>query len=175
MRFNLSTLTVVLFVAFSARSQTLPPQITAVQKYILEQDYPEVFGAAHYKTKVQNAVITDLDGDGQPEVIIHYTPNYRQSPPIVIYRVATNLDVTRVKEGFAPGPLVPLTGDYLDSHTTAEAADLDLDKQQGDVKVRRKFVESTLKQGSSIVEYINFFHFDGRAGNGTYIDMTGLA
>jgi hypothetical protein len=64
MRFTLFAFVAVVFVASSAPGQTLPPRITAVQKYILERDYPEVFGDTHYKTKVQNAVIADLDGDG---------------------------------------------------------------------------------------------------------------
>jgi hypothetical protein len=93
----------------------------------------------------------------------------------VIYRVTPDLVVTRVKEGLAPGPLAPLTGAYLDSHTLGEAADLDLAAQQGDTKVRRKFVETALGHFGDVVEYVNFIHVDSRAGTGTYIDMTGLA
>jgi hypothetical protein len=175
MRSMLWVLAIVAFAASSASGQSLPPQITAVQKYILEKDYPEVFGKTDYKTKVQNAVIADLDGDGQAEVIIHYTPHFRQSPPVVIYRVAPDLAVTRVKEGLAPGPLVPLTGAYLDSHTLGEATDLDLGGQQGDANARRKFVEAAMGQFGNVVEYTTFFHVDSRVGPGTYVDMTELA
>ena len=45
---------------------------------------------------------------------------------IVFYRIAENLEVSRVIEGLAPGPLQPLSGEYLDSHTLGAAADLDL-------------------------------------------------
>lgn len=161
--------------ATAAAGQDIPPQVAAAQKYILDKDYPEVFGDARYKTKVQHVVIADLDGDGQAEVIFHYMPHYRQSPPIVIYRVSSDMSVTRVKEGLAPGPLVPLTGDYLDSHTLGEAVDLDLGAQQSDAAVRRKFAESALQDFGSVVEYAKFFHMDHRAGTGTYIDMTGVA
>ena len=165
---------VLLAVITGAEGQDLPAPVAAVQKYILEKDYPEVFDE-QYKTKIQNVVVADLDGDGQAEVIVHYKPHYRQSPPIVIYRVAPDLNVSRVLEGLAPGPLVPLTGDYLDSHTLGEAADLDLARQQNDAAARRKFVAATLAQGASLVEFQNFFHFDSRhARAGTYIDMTGL-
>lgn len=174
MRSIFCVLAAVGFVASSAVGDGLPPQIAAVQKYILEKDYPEIFGDAHYKTKVQNAVIADLDGDGQAEVIFHFVPHYRQSPPIIIYRVTAKLDVTRVKEGLAPGPLVPLTGEYLDSHTLGGAADLDLGAQQGDAAARRKFIAVAQTNFSGVVEYANFVHVDGRKGSGTYIDMTSL-
>ena len=161
-------------IASSATGEGLPPQIAAVQKYILEKDYPEIFGVAHYKTKIQNAVIADLDGDGDVEVIIHFEPHYRQSPSLVIYHISPSFDVTRVKEGLAPGPLVPLTGTYLDSHTSGEAADLDLGTQQGDASARQKFVAVAQTHFSGVVEYANFIHVDGRKGSGTYIDMTKL-
>lgn len=163
----------------SATAQTLPPQISAVQKYILEEDYPETFGGTHYKTKIQNVVVADLDGDGQTEVIVHYMPHYRQSPPIVIYRVAPDLAVKRVSEGLAPGPLQSVTGEFLDSHTLqlGETVDMSIGGQQDDAAIRRKVAESLLKEGANVVEYVNFFHADIHPGIklGTYTDMTGLA
>jgi len=157
----------------TAQTESLPPVAVAVQKYVLEVEYPEQFGNKSYRMRAENLVIADLDGDGQREAIAHYVPHYRQSPMIVIYRVASDMTVTRVREGLAPGPLRPLTGDYLDSHAT-DAADIDIADRQTDPASRRKLVESILEQFGSVVEYANFFHVDARNGGGTYIDMTGV-
>src|SRR5690242_5459319 len=97
-----------------AGDQPVPPAISAVQKYVLEKDYPEVFAGKNYRAKVEGSVIEDLDGDGQSEVIFHFMPHYRQSPTIVIYRITKDLAVTRVTEGLAPGPLHAITDDFLD-------------------------------------------------------------
>ncbi len=176
MRAVLCGCAVVLLGWSDAASQTpnLPPLAEAVQRYVLEIDYPEQIGDAVYRMRAENLVIADVDGDGQPEAIAHYTPHYRQSPTIVIYRVAQDMTVVRVREGLAPGPLQTLTGEFLDSHVTADAVDIDIADRQTDVASRRKLVDSILDQFGSVVEYANFFHVDGRKGNGTYIDMTGV-
>jgi hypothetical protein len=174
MRTLLFGLAVAILVWSDAAGQTtLPPLVGAVQNYILEKDYPELFGDRSYRTKIENAVIADLDGDGQSEVIVHFMPHYRQSPTIMIYRVAPDMTVTRVKEGLAPGPLQPLTNEFLDSHTLGEAVDFDLAGQQGDAAARRKFGESAMRQFGGVVEYANFYHADGRKGAGVYVDMAG--
>ncbi len=90
----------------------------------MEKEYPEEFGDTTYRTKIENVVVADLDGDGQPEVTVRFIPHYHRSPTVVIYRVAPDMTVTRVTEGLAPGPLVPVTGDFLDSHTLGEGADI---------------------------------------------------
>lgn len=175
MRLLLAGVIGVLSTTILSTGQTLPASVAAVQKYMLEQDYPEAFGDKHYKTKIQNVVVSDLDGDGQAEVIVHFMPHYRQSPTIVIYRVTSDMKVKRVTEALAPGPLVRLTGNFLDSHTLGAAADMTAGAQQGDANVRRKFVDALLNSKASVVEYVNFFHMDGREGGGAYIDMTSLA
>lgn len=159
----------------AGQERALPPQVAAVQKYILEDEYPELFGDKSYRVKIENAVVADLDRDGEMEVILHVVPHYRQSPTIAIYRVDASMTVTRVVEGLAPGPLQSLTDAYLDSHTLGEGVDMDLGDRQHDLSSRRQIVSSSLGQFLSIVEYANFFHVDSRKGNGAYIDMAGVS
>lgn len=151
-----------------------PPEIEAVQNHMLGEDYPELFGDQPYRVQINDALVTDLDGDGNKEVILQISPHYRQSPSIIIYRIMKGMKVQRVIEGLAPGPIIPLSGDYLDSHTQGEALDLTLDGQQGDTKAKKDFMELTLQEMGGIVEYGTFFHIDNRKGKGLYIDMTHL-
>lgn len=156
------------------QANQLPKEVDAVRRYILEKDYPELFGGTPYRTKIENAIIADLDNDGRAEVIVHFTPHYRQSASLVIYRVSETLQVTRVKEGLAPGPLVPLTGVYLDSHTLGLAVDTIPQFKAGEQGGLRKFAEIALQNFGGVVEYKTFIHTDIRSGNGAYIDMTHL-
>jgi len=158
-------------VAFGQQDQ-LPKEVEAVRRFALEKDYPELFGDKPYRTKIENAIMADLDGDGRPEVIVHFTPHYRQSAPIVIYRVDKDLQVTRVKEGLAPGPLVPVTGTYLDSHTIGMGVDFTVDFKPGEEAARKKAAEAGAQKFGGFVDYKTFFHADSRSGNGAYIDMT---
>lgn len=155
-----------------ASAGDLPREIEAVRKYIMETEYPELFDDKPYRVKLENAVIIDLDNDGQVEVVALFYPHYRQSPPIVIFQLSKSYKVTRVKEGLAPGELVPVSGDYLDSHTLGMAVDFDLQEKQNDPRARADMREISMKQFASVVEYRTFFHADGRKGKGTYIDMT---
>lgn len=148
----------------------------AVKQYILKDEYPELFGDKPYRLKINNAIIEDVDGDGQDDVIVHVTPHYLQSPTIILFKVSKNLKVTRVKEGLAPGPLVPLNGDFLDSHTLGSGMDLTLGKDQKDPTKRMAMIQAAFKNKmGGVVEYANFIHVDGRTGKGIYVDMTGLA
>lgn len=159
----------------SAFAVELSPKIEAVKQYLLKDDYPELFGDKPYRMKVKNVIEADLDDDGEDEVIFHVTPHYLQSPTIIIFKVSKSLRVSRVIEGLAPGPLVALTGDFIDSHTLGEAADFTIGKVQGDPVKRRDVVKASLEKMGGVVEYRNFFHIDGRKGKGSYIDMTNLA
>ena len=115
----------VAIICTNAMVQVRPPEIEAVRKFLLDKEYPELFDKP-YRTKIENAVRADLDGDGALEVVLHVMPHYRQSATIVIFRVDKELVVTRLKEGLAPGPLVPLSGTFLDSHSIGHAVDLTL-------------------------------------------------
>jgi hypothetical protein len=160
----------------AGQTQALPPQIAAVQKYILETDYPEVFGDTNYRTKIENAVVADINGDNELDVIVHFKPHYRQSPTIVFYHVSKDMVVTRITEGLAPGPLEPLNGDYLDSHVGGRGVDFHLDGMENrEAFARRKTIGNVLAEFGGVVEYTGFYHSDGRKGRGVYVDMTGLA
>ena len=78
-----------------AVSQTpaVSPVAAAIEKYVLETEYPEEFDDVLYRVRAENLVIADIDGDGRQEAIAHYIPHYRQSPTIVIYQVARDMTV----------------------------------------------------------------------------------
>lgn len=164
----------VLCLAGAAVAAELPPRIQAVQQYLLAQDYPELFGDTPYRIKAEDVVEGDLDGDGSDEVVMLMRPNFRQSPTVVIFQVSKNLKVRRVKEGLAPGPMQPLSGDFLDSHTLGMGVDASLTEAQSDAGRRRDFAVLSMKEMGGVVEYANFLHMDGRKGKGMYIDMTWL-
>lgn len=161
--------------AATAAAGEMPQKVAAVQKYLLEQEYPEVFGDKHYRVKIEDALVADVDDDGISEVILLVKPHYRQSPTVVLFKVSKDMKVKRVVEGLAPGPLVPVTGDYLDSHTLGMAADLTVKGAEKDPKMRKEAVAIALKEMGGVVEYANFIHTDGRTGKApVYIDMTHL-
>lgn len=151
------------------------PRFKAVQDYLLNSDdYPELFKDKPYRMKVTGLAIGDLDGDGQAEVVMQFKPHYRQSPSIIIFRVDDDMKVTRVVEGLAPGPLVPVSGDYLDSHTLGMAVDMSIDQKGKTVSAdkQKEFVQIAMKQFGGVVEYRNWLHVDGRSGKKMYLDMT---
>jgi hypothetical protein len=102
------------------------PRLAALKKYILEKDYPEVFKNSPYKSRIEGFVDADLDNDGSNEIVVLFNPHYRQSAPILIYKVSPEMKVQRVTEGLAPGPSQKVSGDYLDSHSLGEAADFEI-------------------------------------------------
>jgi hypothetical protein len=165
------------FLCFAFAQQN-SARLEAVRKHILEKDYPEVFGSTNYKTRIEGVLDLDVDNDGENEVVILFHPHYRQSAPILIYKVTTDLKVSRIAEGLAPGPLQPVTGDYLDSHTMGQAVDFEL----GNTKAApaKTTLEEVLKTASKnhlngFVIYDSFYHMDGRAGLPYLIDMRGVS
>jgi hypothetical protein len=173
----------VVVAATAAWAEELPPEIEALKSYILEEDYPELFQGSEcisknctqeppYRVQLEGALVADLDGDGTTELVAQFNPHFRQSPTIVIYRMDKRGKVSRVREGLAPGRLVPVSGDYLDSHVAGWGVDFSIEDNQDDPEARRKVVGIALEEFGNMVEYLTFFHADGREGKGTFIDMT---
>jgi len=160
-----------LIVLFPAKAQNLPPEAEVVRNYLLNSDYPEVFGKQRYRVKIENLIVADLDGDGVPEVIAHMKPHFRQSPTIVIFKVTKDMQVQRMMEGLAPGPLQLLSGKYLDSHELGEGADFTATMKPGDSAENSLVKSFTKLQMGGLVLYKQFAHMDGRQGPPTYIDM----
>jgi hypothetical protein len=147
-------------------------RLEAVRRYILEKDYPEVFGNDHYKTRIEGVLDVDIDNDGAKEVVILYHPHYRQSASIVIYKVSSDLKVTKVTEGLAPGPLQKVSGDYLDSHNLGMAVDMEIPSGQA---TPEKVMQIMTKNGmNGFVIYDSFYHVDRRTGTSSIIDMRGV-
>jgi hypothetical protein len=164
----------LLLLLSSAATQALPPEAEAVQKYILEKDYPERFKDTSYRTRIEDLLIVDVNGDGENDVVVHFYPHYRQSPTVVIYRLSNGDKVTRVLEGLAPGALQPISGDYLDSHALGEAADIELSGDQDKPAARDRFLKAAMTNFGGVVSYPAFWHVDSRSGGGSYVDMTSV-
>lgn len=153
----------------SQQPAALPQEVEAVRKHILERDYPELFGSDAYRTRIENVVVRDLDGDGSHEVVVLYRPHYRQSATIAIYRLSKDLEVTRVMEGLAPGPLQPISGEYLDSHALGQAADMSVAMPGGQAELVAAFMRSGF---GGLVEYATFVHADSRKGDPSFVDLS---
>lgn len=150
-----------------------PPRFQAVIDYLLNEEYPELFGDKPYHIRPTGFDIGDLDGDGVDEVVVSFEPHYRQSPTIMIFKVDNKMKVKRLTEALAPGRLVPVSGDYLDSHTIGFG--IDMSPSEKDFKkpnVMKDFTEIALQEMGNVVEYKDFLHVDGRKGKGIFIDMT---
>jgi hypothetical protein len=158
-------------VGYADGTSVLPAEVKAVQSYLLNTEYPEVFKDTDYRMRIDNVNVIDLFNDGYKEVFLQVRPHYLQSPTILIFRVAKDGQVTRVTEGLAPGPLRKQDGTFLDSHALGEAVDLTVGKsnQVDDVP---NMVQESLKNFGNVVRYKKFFHMDARKGKGTYIDMS---
>lgn len=178
-------LIVLLVVAAPAAwAEELPPEIE-VTRYVFTEDgdYPELFRGSEcisknctkeppYPVQLEDALAADLDGDGTTELVARFHPHFLQSPTIVIYRRDKRGNISRIREGLAPGKLVPVSGDYLDSHAAGWGIDFTIGDKQDDPETRREVVAMSLKEFGNIVEYLTFFHADAREGKGTFIDMT---
>src|SRR6266581_5586073 len=156
----------------SVAENVLPPEVEALRKLILERDYPELFKNQPYRTRIENILVADIDGDGRKDLIVHFSPDFRQSATIVIYQVSSKLEVVRVTEGLAPGPMKAVTGEFLDSHVLGMAVDFDIGDKQNDAVAKSKVLKTALSKFGGVVAYRNFFHADNRTGKSAYIDMT---
>ncbi|WP_224994304.1 hypothetical protein [Cesiribacter sp. SM1] len=173
----LTVLLIAFSIAFPTKGQSthdLPKEVNLVFEYIINKDYPEVFGGNPYKIRPVNWVITDFDNDGTTEVFLQTFPHFRQSPTIIIYQIDDQDSVKRIAEALAPGHLIELSPeqDYIDPHTTGTGIDMQLGSN--DMEKLKKFAKSSLKFGMSPVLYKNFIHTDKRDGAPTFIDLTYL-
>lgn len=163
-------LSIVSFYAFS--NDASDPRFKAVQKYLVGgEDYPELFNDKSYRIQVNGIAIGDLDADGEAEVVMMVKPHYRQSPTIIIFRVDSAMNVTRVIEGLAPGPVREISGDYIDSHTLGLGVDYTAKAKNGEKLDSSSMVTALLQSFGNGVEYKNWFHADQRSGKKMYIDM----
>jgi hypothetical protein len=101
--------------------------------------------------------------------LIH--PHYAQTAPIHIFRIRENLTVERIKESLAPGNPCPNTDEYHDSHGRGYATDIPpgafATKEE-----KRKFIEMSLKNENTIIEFPDYFHTDTKKNKGGYIDLS---
>ncbi|GAA6134941.1 hypothetical protein NBRC116188_17310 [Oceaniserpentilla sp. 4NH20-0058] len=149
---------------------TMPEEIQLVQDYILNTEYPEVFNEEKYRISVSNFKIIDLDFDNQNDVVVSYKPHYTQSPTIVLFKIDENKKVTRVTEGFAPGPLVQRGDYFLDPHSTDKAIDIQVKEEKKDSLIGAISLKST--KFTMAIDYPNFTHLDMREGFKSYINLT---
>src|SRR5438094_10234117 len=104
----------------SAQEEQSPRDLAALQKHIVEKDYPELFGSTAYRTKIEKILNVDLDRAGNRELVVLFAPHYRQSAPLVIYSLSKTLEVTRVTDGLSSVPLAPLRVAYLACHSLGQ-------------------------------------------------------
>lgn len=143
-----------------------------VKTYMLAKDYPEQFGGKSYHVKIEDALVAPVLNDGTHDVVVLVTPNYRQSATVLIYKIAQDHSVSRVTEGLAPGPLVPVSGKYLDSHAIGQGFDVQASKGQGDPATQANLIKAGLKTLGGMVLYRNFTHGDSRNGSPWFVDMS---
>lgn len=159
------------FTAYASDDQA-GGDLASVTNFMLKNDYPELFKDTAYHVKIESMLTSDVLNDGSHDVVVLVTPNYRQSATILIYELAKDGTVNRVTEGLAPGPLVPITDKYLDSHTLGEAVDVSAGEKQHDPAARQVFITAGLKNFGGFVEYKDFFHADGRHGPAWFVNMS---
>tara|TARA_B100000315_G_scaffold100428_1_gene92306 strand:- start:1839 stop:2633 length:795 start_codon:yes stop_codon:yes gene_type:complete len=159
-------------VASQLKKTELPEELIKVRKYILENDYPEVFGEKKYRAALMDFEIADFGNDGLVEVIILYRPHYLQSPTIVIYQIQKDGSVKRIREALAPGPLVKRKNYFLDSHELGDGIDFDFFGKPVPYEKRKTVAKMAAEKGALVVQYKNFMHIDARKGKSTYIDMS---
>ncbi|SNT40866.1 hypothetical protein SAMN05421640_0016 [Ekhidna lutea] len=170
MRKSLLLLTLLLSInSFGQDLSQFPTEIQQVFKYILEEEYLEQFDTLAYQFRPRDWEIIDIDQDGTTEVFLWIYPHYNTSPTIVIYQL-TNDGVNRIKEGLAPGPLVPRNDEYYSFHNIGSGVDFTIDKAKPGAD--SIMAVSSIKMKSHITRYKNFIHFDKQIDSGGYLDMT---
>jgi hypothetical protein len=127
-RFMLLFLSISLLFGSKLASQVRNnPRVEALKRFLADDDFPEVFGNTQYRMRVEETISVDIDNDGKNELVVLTHPNYRQSASVIIYKVSPELEITRVTEGLALGPLQKVSANYIDSHGIGEAVDSPID------------------------------------------------
>lgn len=149
-------------------------ELGLIQHFMLSKDYPEKFKGNSYHVELRDAVVAPVLNDGSHDVVILVTPTYRQSATVLIYEIAKDDSVSRVTEGLAPGPLVAVSGDYIDSHTLGDAVDVAAPDEKQHPGATAKIISAGIANFGGFVAYRSFFHGDGRMGAPWFIDMSGV-
>jgi hypothetical protein len=147
-------------------AQEVDPDLPKVTDYLMKEEYPEVFAGKKYRVRIQDTACLKGFWDKANLFVVAVDPHFRQSPTLVLFKVEQGGKVTRLTEGLAPGPLVRVSGDYLDSHVEKEGVDMAV---SGDPM---QVVKISLGQKMNVVRYAKFFHMDGRQGRGGYLDLS---
>lgn len=142
------------------------PTFNRVMEFMMHADYPEKFKGEGYHVRVVDTAKLEGFWPGADLFFLAINPNYRQTPTILLFRAEKNGKISRITEGLAPGPLVPVSGDYLDCHTMNMGVDLTVEGDPMEV------VKTALGQKTNIVRYAKFYHMDTRDGSGGYLDMS---
>jgi hypothetical protein len=163
--------------ASPAATTTAAAKVNAIRRVVLNEDYPERFAGHIHRVRIDSMVLADLDGDGIEEAVVVFSPHYRQSPTVALFRLkqeGARYQASRVREGLAPGPLRPLTGRFHDSHALGLAEDLRLSpRPDGSPVPAAELLAAAAQAGwRGLVQYRGFVHADLREGSGTYLDMT---
>ncbi len=165
---------VLFLAAYAAHADVsvAPHELDLIKGYMLNKDYPEKFGDKSYHVEINDVIVAPILNDGSRDVVVRVTPTYRQSATILIYEIGADDSVSRVTEGLAPGPLVAVSGDYIDSHTLGQAFDVLAPNEAKNPGARAKIMASGLENLGGFVAYKNFFHGDGRNGPTWFLDMS---
>lgn len=171
------------FSLFASEKYDIPKEIEsqakAVIDYLNNKDYPELFTDKKYSIRIKKIIVTDIDNDGLNEAVVLYQPHFRQSPTIILFKLSNTrktYKASRIYEGLAPGPIIPVSGSTIDSHTLRVALDLVAESESGEkIPDPIQVVEMGRAKGmNGFVQYNKFFHIDFRKGLGSYIDMSHL-
>lgn len=162
---------ILLTASFVFAQDNLPGEVGQVIEYIMKNDYPEVYKEKEYRFRLRGYEVIDIDDDGITEIILMTHPHYHQSPSILIYQLRDE-KVVRVTEGLAPGPLVPVDGEFLDCHTLGLGIDVTLaSKNNRPIDMEKVITKMIEEKGGQIVVYNRFIHIGTAAGSSSLVDM----
>lgn len=151
-------------------SSQRPAEVDRVIDHVLKSDYPEVYQGKPYRLRLRGYSFGDINGDGCTEVFLLTDPNYHQSPPILIYQITKDGKIWRLREGLAPGPLVPFNLERMDTHTLGVAIDMNQVKgKTPDAPIR---FAKELSKKMNVVYYRGFIHSDTSDRPQGFVDVS---